>query len=299
MADKIGISVVTACYNMADYIGHTIRSVVSQDYPNLDYIVVDGGSTDGSHKVIKEYTDKIHVIVSEPDEGQYYAIQKGFDITHGEIMAWLNADDIYLPWTLSVVGEIFEKFPDVDWIIGLPCYLNNADQCVKVSNTQSAYIQEYIRNGWFRSYLAGYLQQESMFWRRRLWEKVNGLDLNLKYAADFKLWTEFANHTDLVGISVPLASFRLRPGEQKSSSGRDIYEEEVLRVCQGLKAPPIVWDAIAKRGLRLRCLCRLVRWKKCRIIAYSQERREWVLRTLCRPLSRVSLSGLLIENAIR
>jgi len=136
-----------------------------------------------------------------------------------------------------------------------------------------------------------------MFWRRSLWEKVGGFDLNLKYAADFKLWTEFAKHADLVGVSVPLAAFRWRPGEQRSSCR--IYDEEVLQVCQGLKAPPLLWDALTKRGLKLRCLCRLAIWKKCRVIAYSNENQEWVLRQLRRPVSRASLSGLLLENAIR
>lgn len=293
------ISIVTACYNMAAYVGTTISSIVSQNYPNLEYIVVDGASTDGTTYVIDKHADKIDVFISKPDDGQYHAIQKGLDIGQGEIMAWLNADDIYCPWTLSVVGEIFEQFPDVDWITGLPTFLNDAGQCVRVSNTLSAYPQKYIRNGWFRSYLGGYLQQESMFWRRSLWDKVGGLDLSLKYAADFKLWTEFAEQTDIVSLAVPLAAFRYRPGEQKSSSGRDIYEEEVLRVCQDLKAPPIVWNAIAKHSLRLRCLCRLAIWKKCRVIAYSQEREEWVLRTLRRPLSRASLSGLILESSIR
>ncbi len=299
MAKTPKISIVTACFNMAQYIEHTIKSVLEQGYPNIEYIVIDGASTDGTTDVINRYADKIDEIINQPDDGQYHAIQRGLDMAQGEVMAWLNADDIYCPWALSVVGEIFREFPDVNWIIGLPCYLNKANQCVKVSNTQSAYTQEYIRNGWFRSYLAGYLQQESMFWRRSLWDKVGGLELSLKYAADFKLWTEFAEHTDLVSLAVPLAAFRYRPGEQTSSSKRDIYEEEVLRVCQGLKASPIVWNAVAKRSLRLRCLCRLAIWKKCRVIAYSQEREEWVLRILRRPLSRASLSGLMLESGIR
>ncbi len=293
------ISVVTACYNMANYVEQTIQSVVSQNYPNLEYIIVDGASTDGTTDVINRYADKITTIISEPDDGQYHAIQKGLNLANGDIMAWLNADDIYCPWTFSVVSEIFNKFPDVDWIIGLPCYLNNVNQCIRVSNTQSAYPQEHIRNGWFRSYLVGYLQQESVFWRRSLWKKTGGLDLSLDYAADFKLWTQFAKHSDLVSVAVPLALFRYRAGDQRSFCGRAVYEAEVLRVCQAFKAPPIVWNTIAKRSLRLRCLCRLAIWKKCRVIAYSQKRGEWVLRTLRRPLSRASLSGLILEDSIR
>jgi len=293
------ISVVTACFNIGQYIDRTIKSVVGQEYPNLEYIIIDGGSTDNTVNIVQKYINNIDVFVSEPDDGPYHATQKGFDMSHGEIMAWINADDIYYPWTLSVVGEIFENFPDVDWITGLPTLLNDAGQCIRVSNTLSASPREYIRNGWFRPSLTSYLQQESMFWRRSLWEKVGGFDLNLKYAADFKLWTEFAKHADLVGVSVPLAAFRVRPGQQRSSSRKNVYDEEVRRVCRYLKRPPLAWHTIAKRGLRLRFLCSLSIWKKCRIIAYSTEKRKWVLRTLRRPLSRLSLSGLLLENTIR
>jgi len=298
MSKEIRISIVTASYQMVNYIGQTIQSVVSQNYPNLEYIIVDGGSKDGTTEVMNRYADQIAKVVIEPDDGQYHAIQKGMDMATGEVLAWLNADDIYCPWTLSVVNEIFSSYSDVDWITGLPTYVNDAGQCICVAHTASAYPVNYIRNGWFRSYLGGYLQQESMFWRRSLWEKVGGLDLSLNYAADFKLWTEFARHTDLVTVAVPLAAFRLRPGQQKSSSGRDLYEEEVLQVCRGLKAPPRVWDTIAKQGLQFRCLCRLAIWKKSRVIAYSRISNRWVLRTLRRPVSRASLSGLLLEQAI-
>jgi glycosyltransferase involved in cell wall biosynthesis len=284
---------------MVDYIGQTIQSVVSQNYPNLEYIVIDGASTDGTTDIIDRYSDKIDVAISEPDDGQYHAIQKGFEKSSGDIMGWLNADDMYYPWTLSVVGEIFGKFPDVNWIIGLPSHLNRRGQCTRVSSSVSAYPQDYIRRGWFRASLAGYLQQESIFWRRSLWEKVGCFDLSLPYAADFKLWTQFAKHSELVSVAVPLALFRHRPNEQKSSLGTNTYEEEVLRICKKLKKNPKLWAFLAGRNKKLEYLCRLAIWKKCRVIAYSQEREEWVLRTLRRPLSRASLSGLILENSIR
>lgn len=293
------ISIVTACFNMDQYIEQTICSILGQGYPNLEYIMVDGASTDGTVDIINRYSDNIDVVISEPDDGQYHAIQKGLEKSTGDIMAWLNADDMYYPWTFSVVGEIFDNFPDIDWVIGLPTHLNERGQCIRVSSHVPVYPQEYIRNGWFRSYLASHLQQESMFWRRGLWEKVGCLDLNCKYAADFKLWTEFAKHTDMVSVSVPLAAFRWRPGEQRSSSGSNIYEEEVLRVCQDLKRPPLLWSAISKRGLPWRCLCRLAIRKKSRVVAYSKGKGEWVLRTLRRPLSRVNLSGMILESRIR
>lgn len=299
MASIPRISIVTACYNMADYIEQTIRSVVSQGYPNLEYIVIDGGSTDGTTNIIDRYSDKISVAISEPDDGQYHAIQKGIEKSTGDIMAWLNADDMYYPWALSIVGEVFEKFPDVDWIIGLPSHINAAGQCIRMSNAVAAYPRHYIRNGWFRKELANYLQQESMFWRRSLWNKVGGFDFTLKLAADFNLFTEFARYRDLVAISVPLAAFRRRPGEQKSSYQKKAYFEEVDRVCERRNSPPRLWNVLAKRSLRLRMLLRLLIWKKCQVIVYSTEREEWVLRTLRRPLSTNSLISLLLENSIR
>lgn len=292
------ISVVTACFNMAQYIERTIRSVVGQGYPNLQYIVIDGASTDGTVSIVQQYIDKIDVFVSEPDEGQYHAIQKGLDISQGEIMAWLNADDIYYPWTFSIVGEVFEKFPDVDWIIGLPTSINKSGQCIGVASIASAYPRRFIKNGWGRSYLGPHIQQESVFWRKSLWDKVSGLDLKWKLAADFELWTRFAEYSEPVALTVPLAAFRQRPGEQVSSADRNAYQEEVLEICSRLKRPPRGWNYMARRSLVLRCLCRLAIWKKCRVIAYSDKKGEWVLTNLRRPISRSSVARLLLENKI-
>ena len=284
---------------MERYIEDTICSIVNQNYPNLEYIVIDGASTDGTLDIARRYEAAISVLISEPDQGQYYAIQKGMDMAHGEITAWLNADDIYYPWTLSLVAEIFQKFPEVDWIIGLPSHINPQGQCIRISNTVAAYPRYYIRNGWFREDLAGYLQQESMFWRRSLWNKVGGFDFSLKIAADFHLFTEFAKHTALVPVSIPLAAFRRRPGEQRSSLENNFYIEEVYRICGGLDAPPRLWRCLAERSLRLKMLCRLLIWKKCQVVAYSNERGEWELRNSRRPITGNCFSGLLLENTFR
>ncbi|MCF8070447.1 MAG: glycosyltransferase [Desulfobacterales bacterium] len=293
------ISIVTACFNMADYVEQTIQSVLSQNYQNFEYILVDGASTDGTTAIINSYADRIDKIICEPDSGQYHAIQKGFNLANGEIMAWLNADDIYFPWTLSVVNEIFTKFPNVDWVIGLPSYLNKNGQLVSIKNNVASFPRKYIRNGRYKEGFAGYLQQESMFWRSSLWERVGGLDLSYNIAADFKLWTEFAQLADLVAVSVPLAAFRLLPFEQRSVKQKDIYDKEISMACKGLTPPSLAWQFLAKWGLPLRCLCRLAIWKKSRFISYSKESQAWVLASSIRPISKDSLSGLLLENKIR
>src|SRR5262245_23119456 len=114
------ITVVTPNLNQARYLEACLTSVLNQGYPNLEYIVVDGGSTDGSLEIIKKYEHKLHRWISEPDEGQYHAIQKGFGYCSGEIMAWLNADDKYHDGALFVMAETFRQFPDVEWLMGFP-----------------------------------------------------------------------------------------------------------------------------------------------------------------------------------
>jgi glycosyltransferase involved in cell wall biosynthesis len=294
--ESLPISVVTACRNCDNYVGNTILSVIGQQYQNLQYIVVDGASTDSTLEIVNRYRKNIDTIISEPDNGQYYGIQKGMELAHGEIMAWLNADDIYYPWTFSVVQSVFEKYPEVEWLTGVPSYINDAGQCIRVAgNPGSAYPRQYIRNGFFRSSLAGYLQQESMFWRRSLWEKVTRLDLSLKYAADFELWTRFAEHAELYSLTVPLAAFRTRPGAQISSLRKDEYEKEVSQVCRNLKRSPRLWAAIAGRGVIANHICRMLIWKKCKIIVYSEERKDWIIKKAIRPLSRLSLAQAMIE----
>ncbi|MBW2655490.1 MAG: glycosyltransferase [Deltaproteobacteria bacterium] len=296
MNKSIPISIVTSCYNCEQYIEATIRSVIQQDFPDLQYIITDGASSDRTLDIIKKYREDIDVLISEPDEGMYHGIQKGFQYAQGEIMAWLNADDIYYTWTFSIVERIFLKFPEVEWIIGLPTYMNQIGQCIKVSsNAGTVYPRNYISNGWFRPQLAGYLQQESMFWRKSLWDKVGGLNLKLKFAADFELWTRFAKHAELYSITVPLASFRKRPGEQRSSVEEDKYHNEVMAVCQNLKPPPKIWDFVSRGGEIGRILSRLLIWKNCNFITYSLREKDWVMKKAMRPLSRYSLAEVLLD----
>ncbi|ATX79659.1 Glycosyl transferase family 2 [Mariprofundus aestuarium] len=293
------ISIVTASYNAEAHVEAALDSVLSQHYSDLEYIVIDGASKDATFQVVEKCSDGIAYCVSEPDEGQYHAIQKGLDRASGEIMAWLNADDIYMPWTFSVVAEIFEKYPEVQWITGLPGFMNEQGQYTGVHASAAAYPQHYICNGWYQEHLAGYLQQESMFWRRSLWEKTSGLDLSLDLAADFKLWTEFAKHAELVQITTPLAAFRKRPGVQKSSLDSDGYRNEVATVCETLPRPPTLWSKIASIGVAARSLCRLVQVRQAKVIAYVDSTQSWEMVSLLRPISRVGLGQMFLEYRVR
>lgn len=289
------ISIITTSYNCDRYIENTIKTVIGQDCP-VQYIVMDADSQDGTKAILNKYSDSIDIMISEPDHGMYHGIQKGATYVRGEIMGWLNADDSYLPWTFSVVEEIFKKFPDVHWIIGQPSYMNRKGQCIKVSsNAGTAYPNKFIKNGWFRPQFAGYLQQESMFWRKSLWDKVGGLNLDLKLAADFDLWTRFAEYEELYCVSVPLSSFRLRPGEQQSSVSGDLYAQEVKQLCQKLLAPRKLWQLVSGISEKMRVLSRIMLWKKCKIIAFSSNKDGWIIKEAYRPLSRYSLAEALLD----
>lgn len=294
------ISIVTSCFNAGDLVEDTIRSVVQQRYPRLQYVFIDGASKDNTLEVARRYESDIAVLLSERDDGQYHGIQKGMSLATGEVMAWLNGDDIYCPWTLSVVGEIFARFPDVDWIVGTSSFMNGRGQCTRVSgNSGTAMPRDYIRKGWFRPELAGYLQQESMFWRRSLWEAVGGLDLSLSLAADFDLWRRFAEHAELHAVNVPLALFRQRPGLQRSSAGQKSYEAEVARICEQLPRPPGLWTALSGRGEQWRHVCRSLIWKRAPVVAYSAKSQAWEKTFSWRPLARTSVADLAIERSLR
>lgn len=195
------ISIVTPSFNQDKFVGKTIDSVVSQNYPELEYIVIDGKSTDNSVNIIKQYEDKISYWVSEKDNGHADAINKGFQQSSGEIMAWINSDDMYMPWTLKTVAEIFTIFPEVDWIVGLNSFIRNDG----IFRCEKFYKNIY-------DYLIGdfqWIQQESVFWRRSLWEKAGGfINEDMKLMVDGELWCRFFRHAKLYQVNTVLAGYR-------------------------------------------------------------------------------------------
>jgi hypothetical protein len=230
------ISIVTPSFNQGQFLEETIRSVFDQHYENLEYILIDGGSTDGSLRTIKKYGDRFAHWSSEPDHGQYDAINKGFAKSTGEIMGWLNSDDKYLPWTFSLVADIFTAFSQVEWLTTVhPLAWNEQGQPIKIDFTGGFSRQSFLQGGNFPvkgSVGRRWIQQESTFWRRSLWERAGGrLDPSLTMAADFELWARFYEHADLFGVQALLGGFRSH-GAQKSVLHRDRYmaeAEQVLR----------------------------------------------------------------------
>ena len=289
------ISIVTAARNMEAHVAQAIDSVVAQKQPGDQYVFIDGASTDSTMDIARGFGDRIDVLVSEPDEGQYHAIAKGFDHATGDIQAWINADDILMPWTFAVVREVFARFPEVQWITGSPGMMAENGQYTRIRGKLPAHPRQHIANGWFRPPLGGFLQQENMFWRRSLWDRAGGLDLSLRLAADFELWTRFARHADLVPVDVPLAAFRERPGAQRSSAGRDEYEQEVARICADKPPPPRLWAWAGRRGITGRNAAQLAITARHPAIVYDRRALCWKKITRRRSVSRVTL-GVLVDE---
>jgi len=197
------ISIITPSYNQAQFLEETILSVLNQNYPNLEYIIIDGGSTDGSVEIIKKYQDRIAYWVSEKDEGHGDALNKGFKKATGEILAWINSDDKYHAWAFSIVAEIFVTNNDVNWIAGLPSIWNKKGELIAIQNERFN-MYAFILMGFRRI-----IQQESVFFRKSLWEKAGGyISRDYKLMIDSELWSRFFAHDTLYNVNTCLAGFR-------------------------------------------------------------------------------------------
>jgi glycosyltransferase involved in cell wall biosynthesis len=200
------IALVTPVRNSGKYLEATIRSVLAQNYPNLDYFIVDGGSTDATLDIIRKYESQITGWLSESDNGMYDAVNKGFARTTGEIMGWISATDMLQLGGLTVVGSVFRDLPEVEWITGRTTAYSDEGMTFEVKPVPH----------WSRyRFLAGanqFIQQESTFWRRSLWEKAGArTDSSYRGGADFELWIRFFRHARLYPVDALIGGFRCHP----------------------------------------------------------------------------------------
>lgn len=218
------ISVVTPSYGQGDYIEATLLSVLDQDYPALEYFVQDGGSTDGTVAVLRSHQHRLSGWASAADEGQAQAINLGFSRSTGEIMAWLNSDDLLLPGTLACVAEFFVRHPEVDVVYGNRLLIDEEGREIGrwiLPDHDGEVLQ------W-----ADYVPQETLFWRRRIWERAGGcVDESFRFAMDWDLLLRFmAVGAKFAHLPRFLGAFRIHTRQKTSTVIHDLGLSEMSRI---------------------------------------------------------------------
>jgi len=216
------VSIITPSYNQAAFLESTIRSVLEQDYPSLEYILVDGGSTDGSLDIIHRYADRFSWWVSEKDKGHADALNKGFSHAKGEILAWLNSDDTYYPGAISDAVASLQAHPEVGMVYG------DADLNDETGNIIGSFAS---RQTDYQKLLRGsvHIPQATTFFRADLWRQVGPLSLSLFFAFDYDLWVRLAKVSKILYIPRTWATFRLH-NDGKSILNDDRCYPDMLKV---------------------------------------------------------------------
>lgn len=220
------ISMVTPSYGQADFIERTLKSVLDQKYPNLEYFVQDGGSKDGTKEILTRYSMQLSGWESAPDNGQSHAINLGFQKTTGEIMAWLNSDDVLLPGALAYIADYFNRHPKVDVIYGHRLLIDEND---KLIGRWMLPAHDNKALSW-----ADFIPQETLFWRRRIWEKIGGkVDQSFQFAIDWDLLVRF-REAGAVFARLPrfLGGFRVHSQQKTSATITDLGFQEMNRIRQ-------------------------------------------------------------------
>jgi len=234
---------VTPSYNQAKYIEQTIRSVVEQDYLHVEYLVVDGLSTDGSVNIIKKYADKLTWWVSEKDAGQGDAINKGFAGAKGNIVAWLNSDDYYLPGTISAVVKIFEENPDVVMVYGDMLAVDERGQTINTLNYKQLSLQDLL--------CFQIIGQPSVFFRREVLEQTSGLDTTFHFLLDHHLWIRFAHAGQILHVPQIWSAARYH-AEAKNRAKAAEFGQEAFRILAWAKSQPWLIETISSVSRRAR-----------------------------------------------
>jgi len=194
------ITIVTPSFNQSKFLEASIQSVLCQDYPHIEYIIVDGGSTDNSIDTIRKYENQVTNWVSEPDTGQSNAINKGFLKASGNILAWLNSDDLLTPSAARVATYYLTKYPHIGVVYGDRLHIDSKGNVVGINQAPA-----YKKNMFKRNFT---LPQETVFFRKEIFERVGGLDESLHFSMDFDLWCKMSKVTHMFHIPAVMGYFR-------------------------------------------------------------------------------------------
>lgn len=229
------ISIVTPSYQQGCFLEWTIRSVLLQRYPNLEYVVMDGGSTDQTREILERYRAHFTYMESERDRGQADAVARGFTHTHGEIMAFLNSDDLLAPGALEFVAHAFAADPEIDALYSHRVFIDE-------NNTVGSYwILPRHSNGWMKRW--DYIPQETCFWRRRIYDAAGGINPSFQFALDYELFVRFMERGQMRRADRFLGAFRQHLSSKTAGLIEGRVHPEVARVRQehGIWFPPRQW----------------------------------------------------------
>jgi len=221
----VHLSIVVPSFNQALYLEACLESVLGQASEGLEIeaLVIDGGSEDGSREIIERYADRLTYWVSEPDRGQTHALIKGFERSAGEIMCWVNSDDYLAPGALAKVAGFFKGHPDIDVLYGDMVWVDRDGSFLKMKREIAFDLDIFLWD-------YNYIPQPSTFWRRSIWERSGGLDENLECAMDYDLWLKFVKAGARFAHLPEVLSYMRTYPEQKNRRLRAISDEEDLRL---------------------------------------------------------------------
>lgn len=217
------VSIITPSFNQAKYLEKTIQSVLTQDYPKIEYIICDGGSEDNSVEIIRKYSDRIASWTSERDHGQVDAINKGFNQAHGDILAWLNSDDTYEPGAVSAAVDYLVQNPQIGFVYGDCNFIDSDGNIIGKFNARQTNLKK-LQSGYV------HIPQQSFFFRADLWKKVGPLDDSFYFAMDYDLWVRLARITQFHYLhGQTWANFRLHDDAKTIAADARCWPE-MLRV---------------------------------------------------------------------
>ncbi len=224
------ISIITPSFNQAAFLERTILSVLGQDYPNLEYIVIDGGSSDGSVDIIRKYENRLAFWVSEPDHGQAHAINKGLRRATGDWMAWQNSDDIFYPSAFFRVAGVIQKNPEIDFIVGDIILIDENDTVLRPMCYVKPTYKSLLAEGMV-------LTNQAAFWKRKIHDEIGFLDENLHYGFDYEWFLRILKHTDK-SYHIPNFIGALRYHQDtKTSLKQTCFEKEYAQIINERSLP--------------------------------------------------------------
>ncbi len=236
------VSIITPSFNQSRYLEQTLRSVLEQGYPALEYFVIDGGSTDSSVEIIRRYESKLAGWVSEKDRGQADAINKGLKVSSGEIVAWLNSDDTYQPGAIQKAIETFQQHPEAGLMYGHVLSIDENSQTFNLQTLKSYTLEDLMS---FRI-----ISQPAVFMRRAVLEQAGLLDLSYHYLLDHHLWLRMAQIAPIVCIPQTLAAARYH-ADAKNLAHTTEFGREAFRIVEWMKTEPGLAPLFEKNRRRI------------------------------------------------